>query len=144
MTLTDTGPLVALIDRDDVHHARCTEQSASLSPPMTTPWPCFTEAMHLLGRIDGHRAQDDLWEYVTLGILVLRESSPAEQARMRALMAKYADTPMDLADAALVAAAEADGIGRVFSIDSDFYVYRLADGRALEVVPGPLPKSGLK
>lgn len=48
---------------------------------------------------------------------------------------------MDLADAAVVAAAEVLNATRVFSIDSDFYVYRLADGTALEGVPGPaLPR----
>ena len=56
---------------------------------------------------------------------------------MRELMMKYRDTPMDLADAAVVAAAEALASTRVFSIDSDFYVYRLLNGVALEVMPGP-------
>ena len=49
-------------------------------------------------------------------------------------MEKYKDTPMDLADASLVAAAERLGLTRIFTVDSDFYVYRLADGTALEVV----------
>ena len=53
-------------------------------------------------------------------------------------MEQYQSRPMDLADASLVALAEAQGYQRVFSIDSDFYVYRLADGSALEVVPGPM------
>jgi len=56
---------------------------------------------------------------------------------MAALMEQYADRPMDLADASLIALAEAAGYTRIFSIDSDFYVYRLANGTALEVVPGP-------
>lgn len=53
---------------------------------------------------------------------------------MQTLMEKYKDTPMDLADASLVAAAESLGLTRIFTVDSDFYVYRLADGTALEVV----------
>ena len=137
MTLTDTGPLVALVDEDDAHHAACALVLPALSPPMVTPWPCFTEAMHLLNRAGGYRAQEELWGYVTQGALRIRDSAPEEQARMHELMAKYRDTPMDLADAALVAAAEALEATRVFSIDSDFYVYRLADGDALEVLPGP-------
>ncbi len=55
-------------------------------------------------------------------------------------MEQYRDRPMDLADASLVALAETAGYTRIFSIDSDFYVYRLADGSALEVVPGPMSK----
>ena len=58
-----------------------------------------------------------------------------EIARMAALMDKYKDRPMDLADASLVAAAERLGMQRIFTLDSDFYIYRLADGSALECIP---------
>ena len=54
---------------------------------------------------------------------------------MRALMAKYKDTPMDLADASLVAAAEVLGVRRVFTVDSDFVVYRLPGKQAYDIVP---------
>ena len=54
--------------------------------------------------------------------------------RMAELMGKYRDKPMDLADASLVAAAEHLSLRRVFTIDRDFYIYRLADGSALELV----------
>lgn len=54
---------------------------------------------------------------------------------MAALMSKYRDRPMDLADASLMAAAEHLGLHRVFSIDSDFRIYQLPDGSALELVP---------
>ena len=53
---------------------------------------------------------------------------------MAALMAQYRDTPMDLADASLVAVAESRSMRRVFTVDTDFYIYRLVDGSALEVV----------
>jgi hypothetical protein len=50
--LTDTGPLVALLDRDDSHHAACIEASKHLpAAPLVTTWPCFTEAMYLLGEV---------------------------------------------------------------------------------------------
>jgi predicted nucleic acid-binding protein len=52
-------------------------------------------------------------------------------------MARYADTPMDLADASLIVAADALNATRIFSLDSDFYIYRLANGAVLEVLPGP-------
>ncbi|MBI4192021.1 MAG: toxin-antitoxin system, toxin component, PIN family protein [Betaproteobacteria bacterium] len=50
-------------------------------------------------------------------------------------MKKYADRPMDLADASLVWAAEHTGIEQVMTIDSDFAVFRLASGRRLQVLP---------
>jgi predicted nucleic acid-binding protein len=54
---------------------------------------------------------------------------------MAALMEKYRDTPMDLADASLVVVAESRSLRRVFTIDSHFRIYRLGDGSALEMVP---------
>ena len=53
-------------------------------------------------------------------------------------MEQYASRPMDLADASLIALVEAENHTRIFSIDSDFYIYRLANGTALDVVPGPM------
>jgi len=54
---------------------------------------------------------------------------------MRALMELYCDRPMDLADASLVAAAEARGDRRIFTIDSDFYIYQRHGREPFEVVP---------
>ncbi len=135
MTLTDTGPLIALIDRGDKANITCTRQLSVLSRPLLTTWPCVSEAMHLLNNIAGHFAQDVLWSYLIDGLVEIHESAPAERARMRELMAQYKDTPMDLADASLVAAAEALGVRRVFTVDSDFVVYRLPGKRSFEIVP---------
>ena len=49
-------------------------------------------------------------------------------------MTQYANVPMDLADASLVAVAESRGVRRLFTIDTDFYIYLLADGSVLEVI----------
>ena len=136
MTLTDTGPLVALLDRDDLNHGVCVAASEHLpSGPLVTTWPCFTEAMYLLGEVGGYRYQAELWRLQTTQRLLLHDLTAPEVARMAFLMERYSDTPMDLADASLVVAAESRGMRRIFTLDSDFYVYRLADGAALEVVP---------
>lgn len=74
---------------------------------------------------------------VSGGTLRLHTPSSEEIIRILHLMEQYADRPMDLADASLIALAETAGYTRIFSLDSDFYVYSLADGTALEVVPGP-------
>ncbi len=136
MTLSDTGPLVALIDDDDPHHRVCdTTYRVVATPPLLTTWPCFTEAMYLLEREGGYRYQAALWSMYFREELVLHQLTPAETARMAALMEQYQDTPMDLADASLVAAAESLNLRQVFTIDRQFYVYRLNGGGALEVIP---------
>jgi predicted nucleic acid-binding protein len=100
-----------------------------------TTWPCFTEAMYLLFQAGGYPAQVELWRWRTAGRLVLHDLTGGEMDRMAALMDKYRDRPMDLADASLVAAVERLGLRRVFTLDSDFHIYRLADGSALDCVP---------
>jgi len=133
--LTDTGPLVALLDADDSHHAACVAAARRLSfGPLLTTWPCFTEAMYLLGEVGGYAYQAALWSLRSTGRVVLLELTREEIDRLVVLMEKYKDTPMDLADASLVAIAESRSLRRVFSIDSDFFIYRLSDGAALEVV----------
>ncbi len=83
MILTDTGVLVALLDVDDSHHSACLTAIGSLpASPMLTTWPCFTEAMYLLGSVGGHRYQAALWKLRTGGRLVLRDLTPAETDRM--------------------------------------------------------------
>lgn len=124
MVLVDAGPLVALIHADDQYHSLCKKTLASLQEPLGTAWPVFTEAMYLLGF--SWLAQDALWEMVDrkiLALLPLEEDS--DMARMRELMQKYRDLPMDLADAALVCLAEREKLRRVFSLDHrHFELYR--------------------
>ena len=91
--------------------------------------------MHLLWRDGGYRYQSALWNLYFGGRLVVHTPTSAETARMAALMEQYRDMPMDLADASLVATAESLNLRRVFTIDRQFYVYRLGDGAALEVLP---------
>lgn len=135
MTLVDAGPLVALINRGDSHHAECVEIAGRFRfLQMATTWPCFTETMYLLSSAGGVRFQEQLWRMRRAGKLALLDITPAEADRMEALMAQYADVPMDLADASLVAVAESRNIRRLFSIDSDFTIYRLSDGSTLDLV----------
>ena len=79
--------------------------------------------------------QKALWQLVRRGALRLHIASPEEEERMQSLMEQYHDTPMDLADASVVAAAEALHVARVFTTDSDFYVYRRFGNQPFEVVP---------
>ncbi len=136
MTLTDAGPLVALIDADETDHEVCRLVLARLRLPLLTTWPAFTEAMYLLSRAGGRAGQEALWKLTLSGRLDIADLSRPALERSSQLMAKYADTPMDLADATLVALAEERGDRRVFTLDTDFHVYRLHGRQRFEVVPG--------
>jgi uncharacterized protein len=136
MTLTDTGPLVALVDSNDVNHVVCVEFVANLPDhPMLTTWPCFTEASYLLGCAGGFHFQLQLWEFYESGGLVFHDLLPAQIQRVAELMEKYKDTPMSLADASLIAVAESRSMTQIFTLDGDFRIYRLSNGSVLEMIP---------
>lgn len=135
MTLTDAGPLVALIDADEPDHKTCVRVLRTLSLPLVTTWPAFTEAMYLLGRAGGFAGQQALWSLCLSGRLTVVELSGPALERCAALMRKYADLPMDLADATLVALAEDRGYGRIFTLDSDLQVYRIHGRTRFVLVP---------
>jgi predicted nucleic acid-binding protein len=134
--LTDTGPLVALLDESDPHHARCLMALQQFPPPMLALLPVLTEAMYLCGRQGGWAGQDKLWTLVERGALVLGELEPRDLARARELMRQYRDIPMDFADAALVAYAEREKLRQIFTLDRrGFSTYRLRGGRRLVILP---------
>jgi hypothetical protein len=125
MVLVDAGPLIALIHADDRHHDRCVGTFRGLAEPLGTVWPVLTEAMYLLSF--SWKAQEALWEMLERGVIVLLPLASEELSRMRELMKKYKDLPMDLVDAALVAVAEREKIRHLFTLDRrDFEIYRPA------------------
>ena len=135
MTLADAGPLIALIDADEPDHDRCRATLDELRMPLITTWPAFTEATYLLGRAAGWAGQHALWRLVQREDLVVVAPSATSTARAARLMETYADRPMDLADATLVALAEERDTNRIFTLDSDFHVYRFKGRRRFEVLP---------
>jgi predicted nucleic acid-binding protein len=123
MILVDTGPLVALIHEDDNEHHACKETFLTFSEPLGTVWPVLTEAMYLLNF--AWEAQSALWEMVDTGAVQILPLGIDDIGRMRDLMRKYRDLPMDLADAALVRVAERERLRRIFTLDRrDFQIYR--------------------
>lgn len=102
---------------------------------MLITWPVFTEAMYLLGDAGGWRAQRALWALLTRGDIEIVELAPDSVDRSRSLMEKYSDTPMSLADATLVAVAEHLRLKRIFTLDSDFDVYRVRGRQRFVRIP---------
>jgi uncharacterized protein len=132
--LVDAGPLVALLDRGDPHHDACVAALGQIRSPLATVWPALTEAMYLLG--ESWIAQKALWSRVELGALSLLPLDEGDAPRLRELMEKYRDQPMDLADAALVHVAERAGLTEVFTLDRrHFSVYRPGRRRRFAIFP---------
>jgi len=101
---------------------------------LVTVWPAVTEAMYLLR--GSWQAQRALWEMIERGVLNLAPLDEGDAHRMRRLMEKYRDLPMDLADAALVRLAERGNFRRIFTLDRrDFALYRPTGGGKFIVLP---------
>lgn len=140
MILVDTGPLVALFDPRDGEHERCSAVLKLVHRPVVTTVAVLTEAFHLLPA--GTLGAANLRIFIQRGGVSLWFMDSTSLQRCLALMDEYADHPMDLADASLVAAAETLRTRTIFTLDrSDFTTYRLRRGRTVqsfEMLPGPL------
>ncbi len=127
MILVDTGPLVALFDPRDAQHGRCRETLKSFREPLSTTVPVLTEVFHMLspGSRGAARVRDFVGEH-GLGVWFM---DGERLHRAFELMERYADHPMDLADASLIVAAEALGTRKIFTVDRrDFTAYRIRRG----------------
>jgi uncharacterized protein len=121
--LVDAGALIALLDVSDHFHRAAVDALARIHRPLYTVWPAMTAAAHLLG--DAPKGQYALCDMVDDGVLGLLGLDRTDVSRMKALMQKYRDLPMDFAGAALVRVAERDGLSDILSFDKHFRVYRL-------------------
>jgi uncharacterized protein len=131
--LVDAGPLIALFDKDDAHHATVKGLLRETAGRLITTWPVITETAHMLDF--DPRAQLDFYRWMAAGGVLLHEVPHNALGRIIELVEKYADRPMDLADATLVVAAEALGIEEIVSLDRDFDIYRFGSrGRFVNLI----------
>ena len=129
--LLDTGPLVSFLASGLKHHAWAVEQWKRLRPPLLTCEPVLTEAAFLLKR-EG-RDTDALFALLERGVIRIALAVEEEQADLRALMRRYRNKPMSLADACLVRLSEIHTAAEVFTLDSDFRVYRRHGNKVIPV-----------
>ena len=126
--LIDSGPLIALFDKDDRHHERAIEFVRGFVGRFVANLAVVTEVAYLLDF--SLQAQTDFLQWVRNGGVTLLELEPADFEPIMQLMRKYADRPMDFTDATLVAVAERLDIRDVVSIDQDFAIYRFRNRSA--------------
>ncbi len=130
--IADTGALVALLDRSDQHHEWAVQCFKNLRPPLLTCESVLTEAWHLLGHAEISRRV--LVEMCRAGVVKVAFDLNTELPRVLKLLEKYADTPMDFADACLVQFLESISEARVWTVDSDFVVYRRSNRRVIKTL----------
>lgn len=137
MILLDTGPMVALFDRDDNHHSRCQKALAKIKEPLITTWAVLTEVLYLLSF--SFKAQDLCLEWIEKGGTEIDAPTSKKISRIHVLMKQYQDVPMDFADASLVALAEQEKLSVIFTLDHhDFCIYRPNVRQSFTLIPSHL------
>lgn len=134
MVIVDTGPLVALFDESEPAHGPCMAVLKKVKEPLVSTWPVITEAFYLLG--GWQRGQRELWQFIKRGGLKIEDIPEAGYPRLGELLDKYADNPMDLADATIVILAEFHKVKKIFTLDrSDFFRYRPLHCTHFDLIP---------
>lgn len=136
--LIDTGAILALLDRTDRWHQVCVDVFQQLRLPLMTSEAVLTEMFHLVG--DSSREIEAAWKFVRSGAILLASIDGSEIPQIQMLMSRYADRPMDFADATLVYLAKREVLSTVFTVDhADFSTYRIEGKRQFRVLPARRP-----
>ncbi|MBS4031458.1 MAG: PIN domain-containing protein [Clostridiales bacterium] len=121
-SLIDAGPLIALFDRDDAYHQVIKKFLKQYEGQLITTWPVVTEVLHMLDFHVG--AQIDFLRWLQRDSITIHSLCKESISSIIYMTEKYADLPMDFADATLLVTSETTGIRNIITIDSDFFVYR--------------------
>lgn len=132
--IIDTGPLVAFLNKRDMHHQWVIEQMAELRPPLFTCEAVLSEACFLLRQIP--QGVLNLMEIFERGLINIPFRLEEEVQTVQKLLVSYQDVPMSLADACLVRMSEQVNASIVFTLDTDFQIYRKNNR---EVIPTLMP-----
>jgi predicted nucleic acid-binding protein len=131
ITICDTGPLVAYLNRSDPYHAWALAVMKQVQPPLLTCEAVLTEAAYFLreDRVD----VDPLFKLVERKALALDFDLSVHWPRVRALMKRW--TQMDLADASIVVMSERHAKSQVLTVDrTDFSIYRRNDRQVIPFI----------
>lgn len=134
--ILDAGPLVAYFDPGETHHEWCVQQFDRIKPPLLSCEAALAEAVYII-RSNGGRTKRIL-DFLRDGIIEVPFQLAMEAEAVAMLMGRYADLPMDMADACLVRMAEKRNDVRVFTLDGDFKIYRRHGRQVIPLIyPNP-------
>jgi uncharacterized protein len=123
---------VALLDRSEQHHRECVDALSALEAPLITCEAVIAESCHLVRDIEGAAAA--ILENVDRGLFQIPYRLAGDASGVLKLLRKYADVPMDFADACLVDIASDYRTGRILTLDTDFRIYRWGRNRPFELL----------
>jgi len=134
--LVDTSGLLSALDESQRYHQECAAALSKAAPPVLLSPFVLAELDYLLMRHVGHRAQAQLLDEVARGAYQLEVFGAADVARAKAVIERYADLTIGLADASLVVLAERHGVTKVLTLDQrHFRALRIGRRKRFKVLP---------
>jgi len=134
--LADTGALFALADRRDSWHGRMRQWLLQNREPILVPVTVLSEAAYLIGTRLGSAVEESFVRMLAAGEPPVESIEAEDLSRAADLIAGYADLPLGLVDASIVALAERLGIGSIVTTDRrHFGVVRPAHVERLRLLP---------
>jgi len=130
--LIDAGPLTALLNPREEHHNWALAALRKLEQPLLTSEPVLAESAHLITRHGGD--PDGLFDLRARGLIAVGIRFDEGWESLRELTARYRNVPMSLADATLVRLSELYRECQVFTLDSDFRIYRRHGNKVIPVL----------
>lgn len=136
MIVVDTGPIVAMANRRDQDHERCTKLLTTYDGPLLLPEPLLTEVGYMLSTRAGARAEANFLRDVADGTYQLISSDKDDLRRTADLVEQYSKLPLGTADACVVAMAERFRTLDIATLNArDFKVIRPQHGKSFTLHP---------
>ena len=134
IAILDTGPWVALIDRSETKHTKCVQWLKNFSGGLYSTEAVLTEVLYILNF--STNAQCAAIDFVLEAVVEIVPPSIGSLKKAKNLMKKYADLPMDYADATIVCLATETGTQNVVTFDErDFAIYKLPKKKSFTIIP---------
>jgi predicted nucleic acid-binding protein len=134
--LLDTSGLLAAIDSSQNRHAECREALEQARPPLLLSPFVLAELDYLLARNIGVEAQTALLDEVARGAYRLEPFAAVDVAAVKAVISRYEDLRIGLADASLVVLAERHAVKDVLTLDErHFRALRIRKRHRFRILP---------
>ncbi|MDP8943559.1 MAG: PIN domain-containing protein [Actinomycetota bacterium] len=136
MILLDTSGLLAALDSKQRRHREAAASLAAASPPLLLSPFVLAELAYLVSSRAGPAPRLSLLEEVERGAYLLAPFSNADVGHARAIVERYADLAVSLADASIAVLAARHRVRDVLTLDErHFRVLTTSDGETFRLLP---------
>jgi predicted nucleic acid-binding protein len=133
--LLDTSGLLAALDAGQRRHTEAAASLAAARAPLLLSPFVLAELDYLIVSRVGSAARASMLEEVERGAYLLEGMTGADVTRAHAVIKRYADLGISLADASIVVLAERHRVRDVLTLDERHFRVLTANGKPLRLLP---------